>query len=258
MWFDSHCHLNDPAFAGEVDQIIFGANEVGVTEMLVVGCDLESSCEAVKLAAAHAGVWAAVGIHPHDAKPWNQAVAREIEELLCQPKVVALGEIGLDYHYEYSTKDDQLLAFNQQLAMAKECGKPVIIHNREAHADTLKVLDEIGLGSAGGVMHCFSGSQEIAAACLDKGLEISFAGAITFRNAHKLAAVAAWAPLEHVLVETDSPYLTPHPFRGTRNNPALVKLVGEKLAELKGIPVEQVMETTRKNCHRLFGISPSI
>ncbi len=255
MWIDSHCHLNDEAFQADFGAAIARAAAAGVDQLVVVGCDLPSTVQAVAMAQQYAGVWAAVGIHPHDAKCWDRAAAERITALLTEPKVVALGEIGLDYHYNYSTKEEQLLAFRAQMALARTTGKPVIIHNRDAHQDTLTVLKEQPLGPAGGVMHCYTGSGEMAAEFIKCGLYISFAGPITFSNAARLREVAAQVPMERILIETDSPYLTPHPFRGQRNEPAYARLVGEKLAEIKGLPVAEVMRQTAANTRKLFGIA---
>ena len=252
MWFDSHCHLNDEAFQNDLSAVLDQARQAGVSGMMVVGYDLPSSIRAIELAHAYDILWASVGIHPHDAKNWDPEVRREIELLLKDSKVMALGEIGLDYHYDYSPRDDQRRAFREQLELADEYRKPVIIHNREAHGDTLQILSEVGIGEAGGVMHCFSGSKETAAACIKQGLYISFAGPLTFKNAKNLAEVAVEVPLDRILIETDAPYLTPHPFRGERNHPGLVPLVGQKLAELKNETVEAVMEITSRNSRNLF------
>ncbi len=252
-WADSHAHLNDPAFENDLEQTIDRASEAGVTAILVPGYDLLSSVKAVELTRKYPMLWAAVGVHPHDAKTWNQATADQLEQLLTEPKVVAMGEIGLDYHYNYSIREDQLKAFVEQINLAKQYNKPVIIHNREAHQDTYETLAREKVGEAGGVMHCFSGSVEMAKQFLHLGLHISFAGPLTFTNAVKLREAAAGIPLERLLVETDSPYLAPHPLRGRRNEPAYVKLVGEKLAEVKQLPAEEVMRITAANFRVLFG-----
>jgi TatD DNase family protein len=254
MWIDSHGHLNDEAFQEDYPAIIKAAVDSGVAVMLVVGCDLLSSRRAIELAKEYPMLWATVGIHPHDAKTWDQKTAHEIESMLTEPKVVALGEIGLDYHYLYSPKEDQLKAFTEQIDIAKEYNKPIIIHNREAHQDTLSVLTREQIGPAGGVMHCFSGSREVAVQFLELGLHLSFAGPLTFPNADKLRKVAAELPLDRLLVETDCPYLTPHPFRGHRNEPLRVALVGEKLAEIKQLTVSEVMQITTANSKALFKI----
>ncbi|HOJ77974.1 MAG TPA: TatD family hydrolase [Bacillota bacterium] len=252
MWIDSHCHLNDQAYNETLDQVIALANASNVNQFIVVGYDLESSKRAVRLAQQYDSIWATVGIHPHDAKCWNDETAQEVKELLTEPKVVAVGEIGLDYYYNHSSKEDQIRAFKEQLTIAKEYNKPIIIHNRDAHQDTLDILKKEGVGPSRGVMHCFSGSLEVARECLKLGLNISFAGSLTFNNAHKLREVAASIPIEKILVETDSPYLTPHPHRGQQNSPALVGLVGAKLAEVKGMTLAEVAQITTENCISLF------
>ena len=255
MWIDSHTHLNDPAYREDYPAVIAAAVDSGVSAMLVAGYDLLSSRRAIELAKEYPMLWAAVGVHPQDAQTWDQDAAHELRLLLAEPKVVAVGEIGLDYHYLDSPKEDQLKTFQEQLWIAKEYNKPVIIHNREANQDTYTLLSKERLGSAGGVMHCFSGSREMALQYLDLGLYISFAGPLTFSNAGKLRSVAAGIPLKRLLVETDCPYLTPHPFRGCRNEPLRVGLVGEKLAEIKQLTVSDVMQATTDNCKNLFKIN---
>lgn len=257
-WVDSHAHLNDDAFQEDLERVIDNALEAGIRTILVPGFDLSSSMKAVELARSHQMLWAAVGIHPHDAKTWNQTTANHLEELLVEPKVVAVGEIGLDYHYNYSSKEEQLRAFIEQINIAAQYNKPVIIHNREAHQDTFKVLTREKLSERGGVMHCFSGSKEMAMEFLRLGLYISFAGSLTFTNASKLREAVKAVPLDKLLVETDSPYLAPHPLRGRRNEPAHVKLVGRKLAEILDQPVETIMEYTTANTKNLFGISSMV
>jgi TatD DNase family protein len=254
MWIDSHSHLNDQAYQDDYPAVIKAAVDNGITAMLVVGYDLDSSRRAIALAKEYPMIWATVGVHPQDAKSWNTDAVAELTGLLAEPKVVAVGEIGLDYHYLDSSRDEQYKAFQEQIQLAKEYNKPIIIHDREAHQDTYTVLNEEKLGPAGGVMHCFSGSRELASGFLKLGLHISFAGPLTFTNAEKLRSVAAEIPLNRLLVETDCPYLTPHPFRGRRNEPLRVALVGEKLAEVKQLPVDRVMEATIANTKALFKI----
>lgn len=254
-WIDSHAHLNDKAFELDLERIIESSLEAGVKAFLVPGFDLVSSVKAVELAKKYQTIWAAVGIHPHDAKSWDQAVATQLEQLLVEPKVVAVGEIGLDYHYNHSTKEEQLRAFIEQINIAQQYHKPVIIHNREAHQDTFETLTREGVGAAGGVMHCFSGSKQMAIEFIKLGFHISFAGSLTFKNAVKLREAASEIPLEKLLVETDCPYLAPHPHRGQRNEPLYVKLVGEKLAEIKKLPVKEVMGITSDNFKALFKLS---
>lgn len=254
-WIDSHAHLNDNAFELDLEQVIEGSLAAGVKAFLVPGYDLTSSVKAVELAQKYQMIWAAVGIHPHDAKSWDQNVAAQLEQLLVEPKVVAVGEIGLDYHYNHSTKEEQLRAFIEQINIARKYHKPVIIHNREAHQDTFETLSREKVGTVGGVMHCFSGSKQMAIEFIKLGLHISFAGPLTFKNAVKLREAAGEIPLDKLLVETDCPYLAPHPHRGQRNKPLYVKLVGEKLAEIKKLPVEEVMSVTSDNFKALFKIS---
>lgn len=266
MWIDSHSHLNDETFREDYRQVLAVAASQNIEAVIVPGFDLTSSERAVELAVREPMIWAAVGIHPHDAKNWNNETAGRLEALLRESKVVALGEIGLDYHYQHSAKEEQFVAFKEQLDLAAKYNKPVIIHNREAHQDTLAVLTGFsarqGLTANNGgerfggwgVMHCYSGSLEMAIQCIKMGLLISFAGAITFTNAVKLREVAGRLPLDRLLVETDAPYLSPHPLRGRRNEPSRVTLVGTKLAEIKGLPVEDVMKTTTANCKQLFKI----
>lgn len=266
MWIDSHAHLNDDAFRDDYRQVIAEMAAQNIGAVIVPGYDLPSSERAVELAAKEPLLWAAVGIHPHDAKNWDSQTASRIETLLQAPKVVALGEIGLDYHYNHSAKEEQLAAFEAQLHLAGQYNKPVIIHNREAHQDTIEILTRFFTrrhpndsktgtpSSVWGVMHCYGGSVETAVQCLKLGLMISFAGVITFTNATKLREVAEKLPLSKLLVETDAPYLSPYPFRGRRNEPARVSLIGAKLAEIKGLAVEEVMKATTANCNELFGV----
>ncbi len=254
MWIDSHTHLNDEAFQDDYQAVIKNSSEAGIERMLVVGYDIPSSMRAVQLAQSNDFIYAAVGVHPHDAKLWDASVEEQIRKMLSEPGVVAVGEIGLDYHYNYSQKEDQLRIFKGQLAIAKEYDKPVIIHNREAHQDTYDVLEQAKIGPAGGVMHCFSGSWEMAKQFLELGLYISFAGSLTFKNADKLRGVALKIPEDRILIETDCPYLTPHPFRGDRNEPSRVTLVGEKLAEIKQVPLTEIAGLTTRNAKNLFGI----
>jgi TatD DNase family protein len=255
MWIDTHSHLNDPAFAADYQLVMQRARQAGVERMMVVGYDLESSRRAVRLAGEYEYLYAAVGIHPHDALQWTTQVALELRQMLTLTKVVALGEIGLDYHYDHPPKAEQIRVFKEQLALAKQCQKPVIIHNREAHQDVLTMLATEQLGPAGGVMHCLTGSREMAMHWLALGLYLSFAGPLTFTNARQVRELAQGLPLERLLVETDCPYLAPHPQRGQRNEPAWVKLVGEKLAEVKQESVATVQRVTTANAKTLFGIN---
>jgi TatD DNase family protein len=253
MLFDSHAHLDDKRFEGETDAVIARAAAAGVTGILNAGADMDSSKNAMKLARAYPAVYAAVGVHPHDAK---LVVNDDYETLAAwtnETKVVAIGEIGLDYFYDHSPKDIQQKVFIRQLDVARQTHKPIIIHDRDAHADLLNIVRNEGRGISG-VFHCFSGSLEMAGEVIKLGFYVSIAGPVTFTNAAKLKEVAKEVPLDRLLVETDCPYLTPHPHRGKRNEPALVRLVAEEVARLRGMELEVLAEATTANVKRLFAI----
>lgn len=248
---DTHCHLDVPAFDADRAEVWARAKEAGLTACIVPGIAVEDLPRVLALAETEPGLFAGVGIHPHECESWTPAVAARVRELAGHPKVVAIGEIGLDYHYDYP-KDRQKEAFAEQIRLAGELGLPIIVHDREAHGDVLEAL-KAGLSrESGGVMHCFSGSYEFALECVKLGMAISFAGSVTFKNAATLQDVAARLPLEHLLVETDAPYMTPVPHRGKRNEPAMVAHTAAKLAELHGVPVEEVARITTENARRLF------
>jgi TatD DNase family protein len=254
MLIDTHCHIQDREFAGDLEAVLGRAREAGVAYALVVGSDLASSQRAFNLAQRFPQLFAAVGVHPHDSKDADSATFDRIRELVSQDRVVALGEMGLDYHYDFSPRKIQQRVFRYQIGLARECGLPVIIHDREAHGDTLAILQEERAEEVGGVLHCFSGSWEMAQECLKMGFYISVAGPVTFANAKRLVRVVENLPLDRLLVETDSPYLTPVPHRGKRNEPAYVRLVAEAVARIKGLPVAAVEEQTTANAIKLFGL----
>lgn len=253
MLFDTHAHIVDSRFGTEQEAVIQRAEANGVNWILNAGADMHSSYLGVGLAEKYDQVYAAVGIHPHDAKDAKSADYEQLAVWATHPKVVAIGEIGLDYHYDFSPREIQQAVFSHQLQMARQTGKPVIIHDREAHADVLATIKEAGAGLTG-VFHCFSGSWEMAQEVLSMGFYISIAGPVTFTNAHKLLDIAQLVPLDRLLIETDSPYLTPHPHRGKRNEPAYVRLVGEKIAHIRGIELAQLAQATTANAKRLFAI----
>ena len=258
IFFDSHCHLNDEAFTTDVGEVLFRARTAGVREVLVAGYDLSSSQQALKLATVHPEVYAAVGVHPHDAKTVAPDVLREVEKMLDQEKVVALGEIGLDFHYDYSPREVQKAVFRSFLELAKKKDKPVIIHDREAHGETLAILEEVAARHGGGVcgvMHCYAASPEMLPAFLTLGLYISVAGPLTFKNAKKLPEVISLVPEDRLLIETDAPYLTPCSYRGRRNEPMYVKEVARRVAEIWGKSIREVAEVTRNNAYRCFRIN---
>lgn len=252
-FFDSHAHLSDRRLSRQLPAVLERARENGVDRILNVGADLSSSRDAVAQAQECRGVYASVGIHPHDAKNASPGAYDELLALCDSPEVVAWGEIGLDYHYDFSPREVQRRVFHEQMLLAYDKGLPVIVHDREAHGDTLQELRQ-WKGKLRGVLHCFSGSVEMACECLRMGFYISIAGPVTFKNARKLVDVAREVPLERLLIETDCPYLTPVPHRGKRNEPAYVRFVAEKISEIRGLPLEQVAEQTYRNTLDLFGI----
>ncbi|HHV94026.1 MAG TPA: TatD family hydrolase [Firmicutes bacterium] len=249
---DTHCHLNDEQFADDLPQVVQRAVSAGVTGLINIGYDLDSSREAIEQAGLYPGLKAAVGIHPHDAVTATEAALEELAQLAAAESVVAIGEIGLDYYYDNSPREVQRLAFRKQLELAKKLCLPVVIHSRDAAQDTLEILKEFA--PLRGIMHCFSGSFETAQICIDMGLYIAFGGAITFKNANRLRGVAAKVPLERIVLETDCPYLSPEPYRGRRNEPAYLVYTLAKLAELKGISEAEAAEITTANAKAVFGL----
>lgn len=254
MLIDSHAHLDDPRFDGERGDVIERARQAGVTAIINAGADMASSRSSVALAREYEGyIFATVGIHPHSAKEATAQSYAELELLLTEPGVVAVGEIGLDYHYDLSPRPVQREVFARQLELALSHDAPVVIHMREATRDTLDILKPYA-GRLRGVMHCFSGSWETAAEVLGMGLHLGFDGPITFTNAAKLCEVAAQVPLDRVLIETDCPYLAPVPHRGSRNEPAFVARVAEKLAAIKGLSRQEIAVQTANNALSLFSL----
>ena len=252
--FDSHCHLDGERFDEDREAVHQRMLEGGVSRYAVIGCDMPSSRRCVEYAAGHEGCYASVGIHPHDAKTWLDADAELLAAWSKEEKVVAIGEIGLDYYYDYSPRDVQIAVCEKQMDLAWELDMPVIYHVRDAHPDMLDVLKRHKGRLTGGVIHCFSGSWEIAKEYLKMGFHLGFDGPITFKNAPKLQEVVVNAPLDRIMVETDSPYLTPVPVRGKRNEPTYVRYVVEKIAELKGISLEEAAAATTKNAMDVYRI----
>jgi len=253
---DSHAHLDHSRLRAELDEILQRAGEAGVRAILSVGCDLQSSRDNVELARRHEQVYATVGIHPHEATEWNSAAEAELRQLASDPKVVAIGEIGLDYFYDHSPREVQREAFRGQLRLARSLGKPVVIHDRDAHSEVLQILQEEGAGEIGGVLHCFSGDLDMARACLELGFFISFTGTITYPKNTEAREIVAALPVDRLLVETDCPYLAPQKYRGKRNEPAFVRHTAEEIARIKGLSLEDVARITSLNVHRLFGFGP--
>ena len=256
MLVDSHAHLDFSQFDADRQEVLARAQEAGVETIVNAGAGLEASRAGVALTETYTQVYAAVGVHPHEAKTLNEDVLAELRALAQHPKVVAIGEIGLDYYRDRSPRPVQRQAFQQQLALAKELGKPIIVHDREAHDDVMSMLRQWVRESYQpvGVMHCFSGDLAMAQEVIEMGFYVSIPGPVTFTNAHRLPELVRALPLERLLIETDCPYLTPHPYRGKRNEPAYVRLVAEAIAQIRGIPLEQVARITTANARALFGL----
>jgi len=249
---DSHAHLNDERFKEDLPEVLKRAEAAGVGKVVTVGYDLASSRASVALAQKYLNVWATVGIHPHDAPQCEKDALEQLATWIEGKQAVALGEIGLDYYWNTWDKATQKMAFSAQIELAKSLNVPFVVHNRDAHRDVLEVLGEHAPYRAGFVMHCFSGSAEVALSCLRLGGFISFAGPITFQNARQTLQAARAVPLDRLLVETDCPYLSPHPYRGQRNEPARVALVVEALAGSIGRTVAEVAQATTDNAAMLF------
>lgn len=253
MLFDTHTHLDNQAFEEDRQQVVARAKEEGVSLLVNIGFNRETIPSTLRLAEEYDFIYAAVGWHPHDASDFTEKDLRWLEELaMTHPKVVAIGEMGLDYYWDNAPRSVQKEVFRQQIALAKKVKKPIIIHDRDAHRDVVDILKEEGAQEVGGIMHCFGGSLEIAQECLELGFYISFGGPLTFKNAKKPKEVAAQIPLDRLLIETDSPYLTPHPFRGKRNESSYVKLVAQSLAEIKNVSFEEICQITMENGKRVF------
>jgi TatD DNase family protein len=260
MFVDSHAHIDGEEYDADRDEVMKRAREASLCAILNVGTgDPHSGSleRAVRVAEKYEDVYAAVGVHPHDARLFDEAAARRIEALVkASPSVIAWGEIGLDYHYDNSPREVQREVFTRQLRMARAVGLPVVIHSREADRDTVELLRAEWTGTTqGGVMHCFGGSAWMMEQVIELGFMISFAGNVTFKKAEELRAVARLVPLERLLIETDCPFLTPVPFRGRRNEPALVIEVARFLAELRGTSTEEMGRLTTENFARFFGLS---
>ncbi|SFB22647.1 MULTISPECIES: TatD family hydrolase [unclassified Bacillus (in: firmicutes)] len=255
MLFDTHVHLNAEQFNEDLKETIERALDEGVTKMVVVGFDRPTITKAMELAERYDFIYACVGWHPVDAIDMTDDDLKWIEELASHPKVVAIGEMGLDYYWDKSPKEIQKEVFRKQIRLAKKVKLPIVIHNRDATSDIVEILKEENAAEVGGIMHCFSGSVEVARECVEMNFYISLGGPVTFKNAKKPKEVAAEIPLEKLLIETDCPYLTPHPYRGKRNEPAYVKLVAEQIAEIKGLSLEEVANATTENAKIVFGIN---
>ena len=253
MLFDTHAHMDDAAFDSDREELLLSLPQQGIGLLMNPGCSLASSRNTVKLAKEYDYIYAAVGSHPDVADEVNEEVLNEYRRLRAEnPKVKAIGEIGLDYHYEDIPREIQLKAFRAQMALARELGLPVIVHERDAHEDGMKVVEEFP--EVTGVFHCYSGSAEMAKWLVNRGWYIGFTGVLTFKNARKALEVAAAIPMDRIVLETDCPYMSPEPFRGRRNDPGKLYRMAEKLAELRGLSLEEVHAITTENGKRLYRI----
>jgi len=254
MLIDTHAHLDLDDFDGDRDAVIARARAAGVERIITIGIGLEECRRAIEIACAHSFIHAAIGMHPHNASMLDLAALDFLEQHARDTRVVALGEIGLDFYRNRSPRSDQVRAFRAQLDLASALKLPVVIHDRDAHDETLQILRE-EKPPCGGVLHCFSGNAAMARSCIDLGFLISIPGTVTFKNAANLHAVVVDTGLEHLLIETDCPFLTPEPHRGKRNEPAFVRFVAEKIAQLKNSTVDEVAARTSANACRLFGLT---
>ncbi|PCK23732.1 hydrolase TatD [Bacillus pumilus] len=255
MLFDTHAHLNAEQYNEDLEQVIERAKSEKVEKIVVVGFDRPTITRAMELIEEYDFIYAAIGWHPVDAIDMTDEDLAWIKELSQHEKVVAIGEMGLDYYWDKSPKDVQKEVFRRQIALAKEVNLPIIIHNRDATEDVVTILKEEGAADVGGIMHCFTGSLDIAKACMDMNFYISFGGPVTFKNAKKPKEVVKDIPSDRLLIETDCPYLTPAPFRGKRNEPSYVKYIAEQIAELREISFEELAELTTENAKKVFRIN---
>ncbi|MEA4848347.1 MAG: TatD family hydrolase [Clostridiaceae bacterium] len=254
MLFDTHAHLDDDRFDEDRDEVIMQCRQDGVELILNAASNIETSVKAIALAKKYEFIYASVGVHPHDAADMDEETAGVLAALAENKKVRAIGEIGLDYHYDLSPRDVQKQRFAEQIDLARQLKLPVIVHDREAHGDVMDIFRKTRIKEVGGVLHSFSGSAEMALECIKLGLYISISGPVTFDNARKTVEAVKQVPLDMLLIETDSPYLTPVPYRGKRNYPGYVRFVAEKIAEIKGIAFEEIARQTLENGKRLFMI----
>ena len=254
MYADSHCHLDFPELSSELPALLSAMREHAVTHALCISVDLPAWPAVVRIAQEHDNLYATVGVHP-DSTDTTEPTVAQLVQMAATPKVVAIGETGLDYYRLEGDLEWQRERFRRHIRAARETGKPLVIHTRSAAADTLAIMREEQAGEAGGVMHCFTETWDVAQGALDLGFHISFSGIVTFKNAVDIKDVAKRVPLDRLLIETDSPYLAPVPYRGKRNQPAWVRYVGEEIARLRGVATEAIGAATSANFFRLFGIA---
>lgn len=254
---DTHCHLDMSAYRDDCEQVINRAVDAGVSHIITVGIDLESSRKAIAIAEKYASIKATVGVHPHNVAELKESDYRELKDMVASPEVVAYGEIGMDYVKQYSPMEIQKEHYTKQIVLAKESDLPVIIHDREAHDDIMAILHESAPFPAGGVMHCFSGDWALARKVMELGFYISIPGVVTFNKTNELQEAVQKTPLSALLLETDGPFLSPVPRRGKRNEPASMLFTAQKVAELKGISIDEVARQTTENACNLFGMESS-
>ena len=254
-WFDSHCHVDEEAFDEDREEVLSRMKANGVTRCAVIGSDMETSRRAAAFAAAHSGVVAAGGFHPHEASRFRESDLDELREMYQKGRIHAIGEIGLDFYYDHSPRDVQREVCIRQMELAWELKAPVAYHIRDAHQEMLEIMKGMKARLTGGIIHCFSGSAEIAKEYLKLGYYISFAGPLTFKKAPRLQEAVKLVPKDRLLIETDSPYMAPEPVRGRRNEPANVRYVGLKMAELRGEKPEEVAAFTTENAMQVYGIN---
>ena len=252
MLIDSHAHLEMPEFKKDLEAVIQRAKGSGVEYIFTVGTEKKDWKRAVEIADSHPSIYAILGVHPHNAKEIDDQTYPTLRGLCRNGKVKAYGEIGLDFFRNLSPRDIQLKRFREQIGLAKELDLPIVIHDREAHRETLEILKSEKAEESGGIIHCFSGDYEMAKDCLDMGFYISIPGSITFKNAEGFRKIVERIPLESLLVETDAPFLTPEPFRGKRNEPSYVRYTAQKVAEIKKVSLEKVAEITTENALRVY------
>ncbi len=255
MFFDTHAHYDDKGFDNDRDLVLKKAYEGGVKYILSASTDIASSVENISLTQKYDFIYTAVGIHPHNVLDINNQIISALADFASYPGVVAIGEIGLDYYYDNAPREIQKMWFSKQLSLAVNLKKPVIVHDREAHEDTMDIIKSENARNVGGVFHCYSGSVEMAREVLNQNFYISIAGAITFKNVKRLQEVVKYIPEDRLLIETDSPYLTPEPFRGKRNDSSYIHLIAERIAAIKGKSVREIAEITTLNARKLFNIN---
>ena len=254
MLIDSHAHLEMPDFKKDLEAVIQRAKESGVEYIFTVGTEKKDWRRALEIANSHPTIYAILGVHPHNAKEIDDQTYPVLRELCRDKKVRALGEMGLDFFRNLSPRDIQLRRFREQIGVARELGLPIVVHDREAHGETVEILKSEKAEECGGIIHCFSGDYEMAKVCMDMGFYISIPGTITFKNAEGFREIVKKIPLESLLVETDAPFLTPEPFRGKRNEPGYVRYTAQKMAEIKKVSFDKVAEATTENALRVYGL----